>query len=273
MLGERLLSVERNASTMQSNDAAAPNAAMSAYYAAMSRYGDILPGGYRRQGSDGTWMIFTGVPTPNLNVVYVEPERILGEVNEFADELSKTGVPWNIQVRGEISPELLDLATRYGKTSSEASPLLLWDAELLRTLPEEVPRDARVRKVSGAECDVFAGAMAAGFGAPRAAIDTLARPALLDAPDVTGFVLEVNGEGVATGHNIRVEDHVVMFGGSVPARHRRNGYYRALVAARLRDAVADGARYAVSENSPMSRPLFESFGSRHFETLTHLNSP
>ena len=260
-------------SAMQPDDAAVPNAAMSAFYAAMSRYGDILPGAYRRQASDGTRLIFTGAPTSNLNVVYVGPERILGEVSEFADELAKTGAPWSIQVRGEVDPELLDLATRYGKTSAEASPLLRWDAELLPTLPAEVPRGATVRKVSGAECDMFADAMAAGFGAPRAAVDALAQPALLDAPDVTAFVLEANGEGVATGHNIRVGDHVVMFGGSVPARYRRNGYYRALVAARLRDAVADGVRYAVSENSPMSRPLFESFGSRHFQTLTHLNSP
>ena len=255
------------------NDAAVPDAAMSAFHAAMARYADILPGGYRRQAGDGTRLIFTGVSTWSLNVVSVEPERILGEVNEFADELSKTGVPWSVQVRGEADPELLDLATRYGKTASEAGPLLLWDAQLLPTLPTEVPRGAKVRKVSGAECDLFADAMARGFGAPRAAIDALAQPALLDAPDVTAFVLEVDGEGVATGHNIRVGDHVVMFGGSVPARHRRNGYYRALVAARLRDAVADGVRCAVSGNSPMSRPLFESFGSRQFETLTHLYSP
>ena len=245
---------------------------MEAFYAAMATYGNVLPGAYNRQGSADTRLIFTGVPAPTLNILYVGPERILSEVDEFAAELSTKDVPWSIQVRGEVDLELRDLAARYGRTSAEPSPLLLWDAELLPTLPTTVPPEARVRTVSGAESEVLAAAMAAGFGAPRALVDQLVQPALLDAPGVTGFVLEVDGEGVGTGHNIKVGDYVMMLGGSVPAQRRRNGYYRALVAARLRAAVADGARYAISENSPMSRPLFESFGAKHFEMLTHLSS-
>lgn len=256
----------------QSNDVAVTQTAIDAFYGAISTYGDVLAGAYRRQGSSGTRLVFTGVPVSTLNVVYVEPERILAEVDEFAGELSAKGVPWSIQVRGEVDPELRNLAAGYGMTSAEASPLLLWDAELLTTLSTGLPLGAQVRRVPGAEWEVLAAAMAAGFGAPRAVVDQLIQPALLDAPGVTGYVLEVNGESVATGHNIRIGDHVLMLGGSVPAQHRGNGYYRALVAARLREAVADGAHYAISENSPMSRPLFESLGARQFETLIHLTA-
>jgi hypothetical protein len=37
-------------------------------------------------------------------------------------------------------------------------------------------------------------ALARGFGMPREVADVFARPALLDAPDVTAFVLELNGD-------------------------------------------------------------------------------
>jgi N-acetylglutamate synthase-like GNAT family acetyltransferase len=61
-----------------------------------------------------------------------------------------------------------------------------------------------------------------------------------------------------------------MYCGSVPPRYRGNGYYRALVTARLADAVARGARHAFSFNTPMSRPLFEAVGFRRVETWTYL---
>jgi predicted acetyltransferase len=77
---------------------------------------------------------------------------------------------------------------------------------------------------------------------------------------------------VATGFNIAAGDHVGMFNGSVPPQHRGNGFYRALVTARLRHAVASGARYAFAQNTPMSRPLYESLGFRLAETWTYLTS-
>ena len=47
------------------------------------------------------------------------------------------------------------------------------------------------------------------------------------------------------------------------------GCCRALVAARLRHAVA---RHAFTQNSPMTRPLHESFGFRHIQDWTCLNA-
>lgn len=54
------------------------------------------------------------------------------------------------------------------------------------------------------------------------------------------------GRPVATGYDRVVADWVGLFGGSVLPRYRRRGYYRELVSARLRDAGASGARYAVT---------------------------
>jgi GNAT superfamily N-acetyltransferase len=210
------------------------------------------------------------LPTAEHNALRTGPGRDLGEVDAFARELSATGLPWSIQVRGEVDEELRELAARYGRTPALTRPLLLWDAGLLPGLPAAMPEGAAVRKVPGAEAKVLADAMAAGFGMPQEAAQMIALPAFLDSPGVTAFVLDLRGEAVATGLNAIVGDYAGMYIGSVPPRHRGNGYYRALVTARLADAVARGARYAFSHNTPMSRPLYESLGFRIVETWSYL---
>jgi GNAT superfamily N-acetyltransferase len=249
---------------------AAANAAVDAYYETGARLTECVPGAYSKRGAGGTWLALTTIPDPELNMVSVGRERDLGEVEAFAKEMSATGVPWCFQVRGEVDPELKRLAARYGKTGVSRHPLLLWDAGWLPALPTAVPDGTTVREVTGAESGVFAAALAAGFGVPEDIADLLAMPSVLDAPGITGFVLDLHGEVVATGLNVMAGDYVGMYSGSVPPSHRGNGYYRALVTARLAYAVARGARYAISRNSPMSRPLFESLGFRVAETWTYL---
>jgi GNAT superfamily N-acetyltransferase len=253
-------------------DPAATDAAVNAFYATISRLIELSPGMYMRKGAAGTRLGFTGLPIATLNVVCAGPEPDLGEVDAFAKELSTTGVPWSIQLRRDADPVLLDLAARYGRTSSSTLPLLVWDVGLLPSLPTSVSHCATVREIPGSEHEFYAAALASGFDMPKEVADVFAGPALLDAPDMTAFVLDLNGEAVATGFNVLAGDQVGMYNGSVPPQHRRNGYYRALVTARLRHAVASGARYAFTQNSPMSRPLYESLGFRLAETWTYLTS-
>jgi hypothetical protein len=247
------------------------DAAVNAYYEIEARATEYIPGAYAREGAAGTRLVMWALPDPELNVVRIDYKRDLREVEAFAQEISATGLPWSIQVRGEVDPELKKLATRYGRTGTGTSPLLLWDAESLPALPAAVPDGATVQKVSGEDSEAFAATLAAGFGVRDDVTRLLARPGLLDAPGVTGFVLDLRGEAVATGLNVMAGHNVGMFSGSVPPRHRGNGYYRALVTARLADAVDCGARHALSVNSPMSRPLFESVGFRLAETWTRLS--
>ncbi|WP_431945406.1 GNAT family N-acetyltransferase [Actinacidiphila sp. bgisy167] len=251
-------------------DSAATDAAVNGFYQATTQLVDLVPGMYHRQSATGTRLVFTGLPMPSLNVVSVGTEPDLEEVDAFAKELSTKDVPWSIQLRGDADPALLELAARYGRTSSSTIPLLVWDADLLPSLPTSLPHGATVREVPGNEYEVYASALASGFDMPKEIADIFALPALLDAPDMTAFILELNGEAVATGFNVVAGDQVGLYNGSVPPPHRRNGYYRALVAARLRHAVASGARHAFTQNTPMSRPLYESLGFRHAETWTYL---
>ncbi|MDX3075396.1 GNAT family N-acetyltransferase [Streptomyces sp. MI02-7b] len=247
----------------------AADAATTAFHGTMSQLAAHIPGAYARQAPDGTRSVFTTLPVATLNAVYVDYERDVGVAEAFAKELSAEGLPWSVRFRGEVDEELMELARGFGDVSTAALPLLLWDAEVA-TLPDVVPEGTAVRTVSGEESELMAGVLVAAFGMPRDIAGALSLPALLDAPNATGFVLDRQGEAVATGLNVLVGDHVGLFNGAVSPEHRRNGYYRALVAARLRHAVASGARHAFTQTSPMSRPLYESLGFRPAETWTYL---
>ncbi|MDB5321582.1 MAG: acetyltransferase [Phycisphaerales bacterium] len=54
-----------------------------------------------------------------------------------------------------------------------------------------------------------------------------------------------------------------LYGGGTLVAHRGRGFYRALVAARARDAIARGARYLQVDALPTSRPILERLGFEH----------
>jgi GNAT superfamily N-acetyltransferase len=245
-------------------------AAAEAHYETWAGMTQYLPGGYAREGAAGTRLVVSTIPDPTLNVVNIEHALDLREVEAFAQEVSATGLPWSIRVRGDVDPELKELAVRYGRTGTSTSPLMWWDAESLPTQPVALPEGTKVRMISGADSAEFGAALQAGFGLPADMARMLAMPGLLDDPNVTAFVLDLDGEVVATGMNAMAGESVGMYSGSVPPRYRGNGYYRALVTTRLAYAVERGARHAVSTNSRMSRPLYESLGFRVAETWTYL---
>ena len=56
-----------------------------------------------------------------------------------------------------------------------------------------------------------------------------------------------------------------LYGGGTLSSHRGKGFYRAVVAARARDAIAAGAKYLSVDALPTSRPILERMG---FQWLT-----
>jgi GNAT superfamily N-acetyltransferase len=168
---------------------------------------------------------------------------------------------------------VLALAARHGLAHVHTLPLLGREAADPVGHPSAATVDGtRVREITGSEHEVFARGLELGFGMPQETALAFAQPALLDGPGMTAFTLDLDGETVATGFNVVVGDHVGLFNGSVPPEHRRRGYYRALVGARLRHAAASGARYAFTQTTPMSRPLYEALGFRLVETWTYLTA-
>ena len=62
-----------------------------------------------------------------------------------------------------------------------------------------------------------------------------------------------------------------MWGGSTLAAYRKQGFYTALVAVHLQEALRRGARFLTIDASPMSRPIVERFGFRHITTAYACN--
>lgn len=250
-------------------DAVAAEAAADAYFASISRIIDLSPGMYMRREADGTRVMFTGLPSEIINQVAAGPESDLSVVEALVEELSAKEVPWSFLIRGEVGSDLTKLAARYGRTASLSYPLLVWD---VGSLPESVTLDATVRELSGREHDVYGDLMVENFGMPREIVSFQARSEVLDEPGITAFVAEVAGEAVGVGFNTITGDYVALAGGAILPAHRRRGYYRALVTARLKRATSAGVRYAITRPTPMSRPLFESLGFRYAETWTILSA-
>ncbi len=56
-----------------------------------------------------------------------------------------------------------------------------------------------------------------------------------------------------------------LWGGSTLASHRKRGFYTALLAVRVQEAIRRGARYLTIDASPMSRPIVARFGFVHLD--------
>ena len=64
-----------------------------------------------------------------------------------------------------------------------------------------------------------------------------------------------------------------LWGGSTLASHRKQGFYTALLAVRVQEAIRRGARYLTIDASPMSRPIVARFGFQHLTTAYACNWP
>jgi predicted GNAT family acetyltransferase len=76
------------------------------------------------------------------------------------------------------------------------------------------------------------------------------------------YLALVDGEPVAAAQAVFTEAGMVMTGGATLPEARGRGAYRALVAARWRDAVARGTPVLVTQAGAMSRPILRRLGFR-----------
>ncbi|HJP75890.1 MAG TPA: hypothetical protein VJ914_16605 [Pseudonocardiaceae bacterium] len=230
-----------------------------------------VPDAVFQASASGVHLYNFTAPIPVINGVFAlgnDPDP--AEVAAFADQAAEFDVPWSIVTRTAPGQEILDIAARHDLTERDTIPLLARDLANIEDVLVDVPPEATVRRIDGAHGDVFADALAAGFEMPRTSADVFALPSVLDHPVVDSFVLEVAGVAVTTGVNAYAGEDVGLYNGSGRPEYRNKGYYRALVSDRLRRAVSRGARFAFTQNTSMSRPLYESLGFRVVEAWTYL---
>lgn len=151
------------------------------------------------------------------------------------------------------------------------------EPETLMALPLDAPFDARfgapsagatVRTVTADEVELAVRVHARVW--PEHAGEVAARLAreLRTTPDLVHVVVaELDGEPASAAWSSFTpgSPFVGLFGGATVPEARGRGLYRALVAARLREAAARGARVATVDAGAMSRPILERLG---FAALT-----
>ncbi|MEV4533660.1 GNAT family N-acetyltransferase [Asanoa sp. NPDC049518] len=225
---------------------------------------EALPGSYERLGPRGTAELVTGLPVPTMNgVIQIGPAVDADEVAAFAASPRLADLPWSLQVRNADAAErVAAVAADHKLDRSSLLPFMVKEL----TDADATTDEPTVRRISGAESDLYRRALAAGFEAPEHIFTGFSAPALLDNPAMAPYVVEVAGAVVATSFGVRVDDTVGVFNISVPPEHRRRGYGRIATAAVLRDAYREGARTAYLNASVMGEPLYAAMGFRTAET-------
>lgn len=125
---------------------------------------------------------------------------------------------------------------------------------------QRIARTEQLEDFRAVLVDVFGEASDTTVGALAAALES-------DCDEHRGYVAYVDGEPASVG---RLYTHPRsafggLYGGSTRAKFRGRGIYRALVAARARDALQLGAQYLLVDALPTSRPILERLG---FSQLT-----
>jgi hypothetical protein len=124
-----------------------------------------------------------------------------------------------------------------------------------------------VRRVATLEdVDVYGQVSAQVFGERFRFESELADGVLTGSTQIRGYIAYAdNNQPVSMG---RLYTHPEswfggLYGGGTIAAHRGRGFYRALLAARARDARASGAKYLLVDALPTSRPILERLGFQH----------
>jgi hypothetical protein len=174
------------------------------------------------------------------------------------------GFEWKLYAHdGPI--DLLERLERHGFQIGPREAVLVYD--LRQPLPGLAgePERAVVRVRTPAEAELFEAVEREAFGERRGSGAQLREALASGSTDTLGYIAYLDEEPACVG---RLYTHPEsrfggLYGGGTRPGCRRRGCYRALVAARARDAAALGARYLQVDALPTSRPILERLGFVH----------
>jgi hypothetical protein len=211
----------------------------------------------------GSFAGFTVVQRLRLEAADVEPT--VAEIRRELDGRGRMERTWEIGC--SATPD--DLTERLRDLGMEPDREPYAVGMILDHAPDPGPRGVEVRRVSTLEDYLASVAIAMdAFGMSEEDVAEMQGraerdwKALADNPSVRQFIALIDGEPVATGRATSTDVGVLLNGGSTVERARGRGAYRALVAARWEDAVAQGKPVLVTQAGAMSRPILSRLGFR-----------
>jgi ribosomal protein S18 acetylase RimI-like enzyme len=225
------------------------------------------PHGYHRTGPHGTTEVITGAPMAHLNgIASVRRDPDVDEIAAFANSPRLGSLEWSIHVRGEAGERLAAIAGSHGLERRWTLPFMM------KSLGEGDSRrpggEPAIRRVFGNDGDLYRRALAASFEAPAEFYALASSHAVMDYRDSRAYVVEIDGETVATSYGILVDDMVGLYNVAVPPRWRGRGYARIATEAILRDAFGAGAHTAFLHATTVGLPLYQAIGFQVAEKWT-----
>lgn len=172
---------------------------------------------------------------------------------------------WKVYAH-DTPADLVARLARHGLAVGPCEAVMIYDLAHLPDWMAEMP-GVRVERLTRAEqLSDFRTVLVDVFGeANDATIAALADALASGSREHLGYVAYADDEPASVG---RLYTHPQsafggLYGGSTRAKFRGRGLYRALVAARARDAMELGAKYLLVDALPTSRPILERLGFAH----------
>jgi hypothetical protein len=216
----------------------------------------------------------TGPHSATVQRVRLEPEEVVPAVAEIRALLrahGRRGAEWEL---GEscTPPDLVERLAALGIVPDEGEPvaigMVLTQDDVLAEPPgtharrvESVDELVRARRI---QSEAFGG------DADEVEHDQAERDFEREGLDGSTFLAFLDGEPVAAGYASYTPLGLLLFGGATLPAARGRGAYRALVAARAREAAARGTPVLVTHAGQMSRPILERLGFRAVARIDRL---
>lgn len=223
---------------------------------------EVLPSLTRLRAADGSHhtVIFSSLTAETVD------GAIAGEVEHH--RRLEAGFEWKAYAH-DGPPDLLDRLRRQGFEVGPREVVLACDLTGLppwMTNDDAAGRAVRVERVDSAgRIADFQRVAEAVFGKDYSfTAGQLAEAVRTGSTQHRGYIAYAADEPVSVGRLYTHPDSHFggLYGGGTRAAYRGRGFYRALIAARARDAAALGARYLTVDALPTSRPVLERLGFR-----------
>jgi hypothetical protein len=217
----------------------------------------ILPLVTRLSALDGAWH---NVTSPSLTAADAD-ETIAVEIAHHRG-LGKS-FEWKVYSHDPLA-DLRQRLLRRGFSSGPLEAVLVFDLAHLPKWGNHA--GVTVRCVETMEdVELYGNVSAAVFGKSFRFASELAESIRTGSTQIRGYIAFAGDAPVSIG---RLYTHPQswfggLYGGGTIAAQRGRGFYRALVAARARDAVASGTKYLIVDAMPTSRPILERLGFQH----------
>jgi GNAT superfamily N-acetyltransferase len=248
-------------------------ALLAAYDAQMRMPTGAVPAGVTYE-YDGPVLRIVGAHVGRIraprDVTGVDLDRLIARQREYFQARGQ-GVEWKLRAHDRPTdlPERLVAA---GFVPEQPSTVLLGFAEEVAAEPvlpdgvvlRQVSEAEDLRRVADQQSEVW------GFDCSWVAADLMARVSA-DPGQITVWVAEAGTRLACTAWSVYSPgtDFVALLGGTTVPDWRGRGLYRAMLAARAREAVARGFRLLHVDASPASAPILRRCGFHEITTSTH----